>query len=115
MSRIWLDAQLDQDPSGAEGGTPRETGLGSPPRRDLEEVASRAGGTQRRVERREGLARGAGEVAEGVPLFQEGPGEWSTLEAEVLMKNHEVCGTKNPTPHKILLDTRFELPFGECP
>ncbi|XP_066469585.1 protein unc-13 homolog B-like [Tiliqua scincoides] len=42
---------------------------------------------------------------------EEGPGEWSTLEAEVLMKNHEVCGTKNPTPHKILLDTRFELPF----
>ncbi|KAJ7335114.1 hypothetical protein JRQ81_013055, partial [Phrynocephalus forsythii] len=42
---------------------------------------------------------------------EEGPGEWSTLEAEVLMKGHEVCGTKNPTPHKILLDTRFELPF----
>ncbi|XP_054842466.1 protein unc-13 homolog B [Eublepharis macularius] len=42
---------------------------------------------------------------------EEGPGEWSTLEAEVLMKDHEVCGTKNPTPHKILLDARFELPF----
>ncbi|XP_042310304.1 protein unc-13 homolog B isoform X4 [Sceloporus undulatus] len=42
---------------------------------------------------------------------EEGPGEWSTLEAEVLMKGHEVCGTKNPTPHTILLDTRFELPF----
>ncbi|XP_062984426.1 protein unc-13 homolog B isoform X5 [Elgaria multicarinata webbii] len=42
---------------------------------------------------------------------EEGPGEWSTLEAEVLMKDHEVCGTKTPTPHKILLDTRFELPF----
>ncbi|XP_062822574.1 uncharacterized protein LOC100565343 [Anolis carolinensis] len=42
---------------------------------------------------------------------EEGPGEWSTLEAEVLMKGHEVCGTKNPTPHKILLDARFELPF----
>ncbi|XP_053147897.1 protein unc-13 homolog B isoform X9 [Hemicordylus capensis] len=42
---------------------------------------------------------------------EEGPGEWSTLEAEVLMKGHEVCGTKNPTPHKVLLDTRFELPF----
>jgi len=45
---------------------------------------------------------------------QEGPGEWSTLEAEVVMKHDEICGTKNPTPHKILLDTRFELPFGEC-
>ncbi|XP_060540427.1 protein unc-13 homolog B isoform X6 [Pantherophis guttatus] len=42
---------------------------------------------------------------------EEGPGEWSTLEAEVLMNGQEVCGTKNPTPHKILLDTRFELPF----
>lgn len=29
------------------------------------------------------------------------------------MKDDEICGTKNPTPHKILLDTRFELPFGE--
>ncbi|KAJ7424137.1 hypothetical protein WISP_30098 [Willisornis vidua] len=43
---------------------------------------------------------------------EEGPGEWSTLEAEVVMKHDEICGTKNPTPHKILLDTRFELPFG---
>ncbi|XP_007945214.1 protein unc-13 homolog B [Orycteropus afer afer] len=42
---------------------------------------------------------------------EEGPGEWSTLEAQTLMKDDEVCGTKNPTPHKILLDTRFELPF----
>ncbi|XP_061468801.1 protein unc-13 homolog B isoform X2 [Rhineura floridana] len=42
---------------------------------------------------------------------EEGPGEWATLEAEVLMRGHEVCGTKNPTPHQILLDTRFELPF----
>ncbi|XP_007443775.2 protein unc-13 homolog B-like [Python bivittatus] len=42
---------------------------------------------------------------------EEGPGEWSTLEAEVLMNGQEVCGTKNPTPHKILLDARFELPF----
>ncbi|XP_077903908.1 protein unc-13 homolog B isoform X7 [Ictidomys tridecemlineatus] len=42
---------------------------------------------------------------------EEGPGEWSTLESETLMKDDEICGTKNPTPHKILLDTRFELPF----
>ncbi|XP_078530789.1 protein unc-13 homolog B isoform X3 [Lissotriton helveticus] len=42
---------------------------------------------------------------------EEGPGEWSALEAEVLMKDDEICGTKNPTPHKILLDARFELPF----
>ncbi|XP_072353199.1 protein unc-13 homolog B-like isoform X4 [Scyliorhinus torazame] len=42
---------------------------------------------------------------------EEGPGDWSTLDAEVLMKEDEICGTKSPTPHKILLDTRFELPF----
>ncbi|OCU02784.1 hypothetical protein XELAEV_18008554mg [Xenopus laevis] len=27
------------------------------------------------------------------------------------MKNDEICGTRNPTLHKVLLDTRFELPF----
>ncbi|XP_043943070.1 protein unc-13 homolog B-like [Protopterus annectens] len=46
---------------------------------------------------------------------EEGPGEWATLEAEVLMKDDEICGTNNPTPHKILLDTRFELPFDKLP
>uniref|UniRef100_H0X893 Uncharacterized protein n=1 Tax=Otolemur garnettii TaxID=30611 RepID=H0X893_OTOGA len=46
---------------------------------------------------------------------EEGPGEWSTLESETLMKDDEICGTKNPTPHKILLDTRFELPFVDIP
>lgn len=29
------------------------------------------------------------------------------------MKADEIYGTKNPTPHRVLLDTRFELPFGE--
>ncbi|XP_028830798.1 protein unc-13 homolog B isoform X25 [Denticeps clupeoides] len=42
---------------------------------------------------------------------EEGPGEWTFLDAEVLMKANEICGTKNPTCHKVLLDTRFELPF----
>lgn len=45
--------------------------------------------------------------------LQEGPGEWIFLDAEVLMKADEIYGTKNPTPHRVLLDTRFELPFGE--
>lgn len=31
------------------------------------------------------------------------------------MKADEIYGTKNPTPHRLLLDTRFELPFGERP
>lgn len=44
---------------------------------------------------------------------QEGPGEWICLDSEVLMKADEIYGTKNPTSHRVLLDTRFELPFGE--
>ena len=28
------------------------------------------------------------------------------------MREDEICGTSNPTPHQVLLDTRFELPFG---
>uniref|UniRef100_A0A668SG93 Unc-13 homolog B n=1 Tax=Oreochromis aureus TaxID=47969 RepID=A0A668SG93_OREAU len=42
---------------------------------------------------------------------EEGSGEWLFLDAEVLMKADEIYGTKNPTPHRVLLDTRFELPF----
>uniref|UniRef100_A0A6Q2X1H1 Unc-13 homolog Ba (C. elegans) n=1 Tax=Esox lucius TaxID=8010 RepID=A0A6Q2X1H1_ESOLU len=42
---------------------------------------------------------------------QEGPGEWISLDAEILMKEDEVYGTMNPTPHHVLLDTRYELPF----
>lgn len=47
-----------------------------------------------------------------VSLFQEGPGQWASLDSEVLMREDEICGTTNPTPHQVLLDTRFELPFG---
>ena len=46
-------------------------------------------------------------------FLQEGSGDWIFLDAEVLMKADEIYGTKNPTPHRVLLDTRFELPFGE--
>uniref|UniRef100_A0A3B4YWL9 C2 domain-containing protein n=1 Tax=Seriola lalandi dorsalis TaxID=1841481 RepID=A0A3B4YWL9_SERLL len=42
---------------------------------------------------------------------EEGSGEWLFLDAEVLMKADEIYGTKNPTPHRVLMDTRFELPF----
>ncbi|XP_061590385.1 uncharacterized protein LOC133455393 isoform X4 [Cololabis saira] len=42
---------------------------------------------------------------------EEGSGEWIFLDAEVLMKADEIYGTKNSTPHRVLLDTRFELPF----
>uniref|UniRef100_A0AAQ4NRJ3 Unc-13 homolog Ba (C. elegans) n=1 Tax=Gasterosteus aculeatus aculeatus TaxID=481459 RepID=A0AAQ4NRJ3_GASAC len=42
---------------------------------------------------------------------EEGPGHWTSLDSEVLMREDEICGTSNPTPHQVLLDTRFELPF----
>uniref|UniRef100_A0AAV2IXP6 Protein unc-13 homolog B-like n=1 Tax=Knipowitschia caucasica TaxID=637954 RepID=A0AAV2IXP6_KNICA len=42
---------------------------------------------------------------------EEGFGDWLYLDSEVLMKADEIYGTKNPTPHRVLLDTRFELPF----
>uniref|UniRef100_A0A3Q4HHC4 Unc-13 homolog Ba (C. elegans) n=1 Tax=Neolamprologus brichardi TaxID=32507 RepID=A0A3Q4HHC4_NEOBR len=42
---------------------------------------------------------------------EEGPGEWTSLDSEVLMREDEICGTSNPTPHQVLMDTRFELPF----
>ncbi|CAL8384681.1 unnamed protein product, partial [Gadus morhua 'NCC'] len=42
---------------------------------------------------------------------EEGSGEWMPLDAEVLMKADEIYGTKTATPHQLLLDTRFELPF----
>ncbi|KAL6097345.1 unc13b [Pungitius sinensis] len=42
---------------------------------------------------------------------EEGSGNWIFLDSEVLMKADEIYGTKNPTPHRVLLDARFELPF----
>lgn len=45
-------------------------------------------------------------------LFQEGPGQWVTLDSNAIMAENEVCGTKDPTFHRLLLDTRFELPLG---
>uniref|UniRef100_A0A4W6EDR3 Unc-13 homolog A n=1 Tax=Lates calcarifer TaxID=8187 RepID=A0A4W6EDR3_LATCA len=44
---------------------------------------------------------------------EEGPGEWLTLDSQVIMSDNEICGTKDPTLHLVLLDTRFELPLGE--
>ncbi|XP_049603913.1 protein unc-13 homolog A [Syngnathus scovelli] len=42
---------------------------------------------------------------------EEGPGEWLTLDSQVIMTDNEICGTKDPTLHLMLLDTRFELPL----
>ncbi|KAI4888671.1 hypothetical protein NFI96_016819, partial [Prochilodus magdalenae] len=44
---------------------------------------------------------------------EEGPGQWLTLDSQVIMTENEICGTKDPTFHRVLLDTRFELPLGE--
>ena len=48
-----------------------------------------------------------------VSVCQEGPGQWLTLDSQVIMAENEICGTKDPTFHRVLLDTRFELPLGE--
>nr|XP_015840276.1 PREDICTED: phorbol ester/diacylglycerol-binding protein unc-13 [Tribolium castaneum] len=42
---------------------------------------------------------------------EEGNGQWLSLEAELVMRDGEVVGTKNPTGHSLLVDCRFELPF----
>lgn len=39
--------------------------------------------------------------------------KWYQLDMEVILMNGEVAGTRNPTGHMILLDCRFELPFGD--
>ncbi|CAB0010374.1 unnamed protein product, partial [Nesidiocoris tenuis] len=44
-------------------------------------------------------------------FLQEGPGEWVSLDAELVMMDGEVVGTKEPTGHSLLVDCRFELPF----
>ncbi|XP_077573303.1 protein unc-13 homolog A isoform X1 [Stigmatopora nigra] len=42
---------------------------------------------------------------------EDGPGQWLTLDSNVIMAENEICGTKDPTFHSLLLDTRFELPL----
>ncbi|XP_033960695.1 protein unc-13 homolog A-like isoform X1 [Pseudochaenichthys georgianus] len=42
---------------------------------------------------------------------EEGLGEWLTLDSQVIMTDNEISGTKEPTLHLVLLDTRFELPL----
>ncbi|XP_017778411.1 PREDICTED: protein unc-13 homolog B isoform X14 [Nicrophorus vespilloides] len=45
---------------------------------------------------------------------EEGGGQWLSLDAELVMRDGEVVGTKNPTGNTLLVDCRFELPFGRC-
>uniref|UniRef100_A0AAQ4P6I4 Unc-13 homolog A (C. elegans) n=1 Tax=Gasterosteus aculeatus aculeatus TaxID=481459 RepID=A0AAQ4P6I4_GASAC len=42
---------------------------------------------------------------------EDGPGQWLTLDSNAIMAENEICGTKDPTFHRLLLDTRFELPL----
>ena len=46
-------------------------------------------------------------------FFQEGDGKWLSLDSELIMRNGEVIGTQTPTGHSVLIDARFELPYGE--
>ncbi|XP_050533778.1 protein unc-13 homolog A isoform X5 [Daktulosphaira vitifoliae] len=43
---------------------------------------------------------------------EDGEGEWVSLDAELEMSDGVVCGTRCPTGHFLLIDARFELPFG---
>jgi hypothetical protein len=40
-------------------------------------------------------------------------GKWLPLEADLVMRDGEVVGTKTPTMHAIFIDARFELPYGK--
>ncbi|XP_037082505.1 phorbol ester/diacylglycerol-binding protein unc-13-like [Pollicipes pollicipes] len=42
---------------------------------------------------------------------EEGLGQWFPLDAELVMNNGEVVGTRGPTGDQALLDCRFEVPF----
>ena len=36
-----------------------------------------------------------------------------SLDSELIMRNGEVVGTQTPTGHSVLIDARFELPYGK--
>lgn len=44
-----------------------------------------------------------------------GPGRWLQVDQELQSKNGMTVGTRNPTGHSVLVDLRFELPYGESP
>ncbi|RUS85050.1 hypothetical protein EGW08_007187, partial [Elysia chlorotica] len=44
---------------------------------------------------------------------KEGKGKWLPLDSELVITNGEVVGTRLATEHRILIDARFELPYGE--
>ncbi|VDM94789.1 unnamed protein product [Thelazia callipaeda] len=43
-----------------------------------------------------------------------GPGKWLQIDQELQTRNGQTIGTSGPTGHSILVDVRFELPYGQC-
>lgn len=43
-----------------------------------------------------------------------GVGRWVQVDQEIETRNGQTIGTCKPTDHSLLVDVRFELPFGEC-
>ncbi|VDM92931.1 unnamed protein product [Litomosoides sigmodontis] len=41
-----------------------------------------------------------------------GPGKWLQIDQELEIRNGQTVGTCRPTGHSILVDVRFELPYG---
>ena len=46
-------------------------------------------------------------------ILQEGPGKWYNLDGELVIEDGEVKGTTKRTGDSLLLDCRFELPWGK--
>lgn len=42
-----------------------------------------------------------------------GNGKWLQIDQDLVTRNGQTVGTSNPTGHSILVDVRFELPFGK--
>ncbi|VDO34616.1 unnamed protein product [Haemonchus placei] len=42
-----------------------------------------------------------------------GDGRWLQMDQELETRNGQTIGTSKPTGHNVLVDARFELPFGE--
>ncbi|VDL67395.1 unnamed protein product [Nippostrongylus brasiliensis] len=44
-----------------------------------------------------------------------GDGRWLQMDQELETRNGQTVGTTKPTGHNVLVDARFELPFGQFP
>lgn len=52
-------------------------------------------------------------IYDNILNVQDGEGDWVSLDAELEMSDGVVTGTRCPTGHYLLIDARFELPFGK--